>query len=85
MSVFVPCFVIRLRVLLSTVDPSFRKTRIVRVLFFFLLLLGRACESTRKERLLDVAYRKRKKKKFGLKLLLPAIVSRLFTLAQGDL
>lgn len=63
MSVSVPCFVIRLRVLLSTVDPSFRKTRIVRVLFFFLLLLGRACESTRKERLLDVAYRKRKKKK----------------------
>lgn len=77
-----PCFVIRLRVLLSTVDPSLRKTRIVRVLFFFLLLLGRACESTRKERLLDV---KGKKKKFGLKLLLPAIVSRLFTLAQGDL
>lgn len=44
-SVSVPCFVIRLRVLLSTVDPSFRKTRIVRVLFFFLLLLGRAVKA----------------------------------------
>lgn len=57
-----PCFVIRLRVLLSTVDPSFRKTRIVRV-FFFSSFARSGCESTRKERLLDVAYRKRKKKK----------------------